>query len=57
MSFVYLILGWIILTSLGIAAIVALEPLWTRRRIECPAVSAPRGASVSHETARGRPSR
>ncbi len=30
MSFVYLILGWIVLTSLGIGLIVAAEPLWTR---------------------------
>lgn len=31
MSFAYLILGWLVLTSLGIAGIVALEPLSTRR--------------------------
>jgi len=31
MSFAFLILGWIVLTSLGIGLIVAAEPLWTRR--------------------------
>lgn len=36
MSFIGLILWWVIATSLGIAGIVALEPLWTRRRAECP---------------------
>ena len=34
MSFVLLILWWLLATTLGIAAIVTLEPLW-RRRSEC----------------------
>jgi hypothetical protein len=45
MSFIVLILWWMIATSLGIAGIVALEPLWTRRRAECPVRTPPRIAS------------
>jgi hypothetical protein len=33
-SFIYLFLWWLIATSLGIAAIVALEPLWRDRAVE-----------------------
>jgi hypothetical protein len=43
MGFIVLVLWWVIVTSLGIAAIVALEPLWTRRSTECP-VDTPRSA-------------
>jgi hypothetical protein len=32
MSLIYLIFGWLSLTSLGIGAIVAAEPLWTREQ-------------------------
>jgi hypothetical protein len=36
MSLVTLFFGWIVLTSLGIGAIVAAEPLWTRRQQPVP---------------------
>jgi len=43
LSIIYLILSWVIVTSLGIAAIVALEPLWLRSGAE-HCVNPPRGA-------------
>jgi hypothetical protein len=46
MGFVTLVFGWIAVTSLGIGAIVAAEPLWIRRKSQIASPSRAESASI-----------